>query len=343
MHQFTLDYLANYVGAKYRGDGNFLVNEVNSLKSALSSEIAFFQERKYKKDLKNTKAGIIILRENDAEFTENKNLLISTNPYVDYAKISILFHPKVHSICIHPSSAIHSSARIGSNVNIGSGVCIEEDVTIGDNVSILANSFIGKGVTIGNDTSIDSNVSIYHGCILGKRCLIKANAVIGGDGFGHANDKGVWIKIPQLGKVILGNNVEIGSGTCVDRGSLEDTVIEDNVVIDNLCQVAHNVYIGYGTAIAGGVIIAGGVHIGRHCLIGGASVLNGYIRIADGASITGMSMVIRSIETKDTYSSGIPTQTNKQWRKTAALTLQIDKLYMRIKKLEQQFNNSEEV
>lgn len=162
---------------------------------------------------------------------------------------------------------------------------------------------------------------------LGESCLIQSGCVIGGDGFGYANERGEWIKIPQLGEVRIGNRVEIGACTTVDRGALDDTVIADNVIIDNQCQIAHNVEIGYGTAIAGGSVFAGSTKIGKYCIIGGAAVVNGHIRVCDQVTITGMSMVMRSIDEPGIYSSGIPAQSNKEWRKVAARTMHIDDMH----------------
>ena len=215
---------------------------------------------------------------------------------------------------------------------------IESGVVLGDDVVIGAGCFVGKGSRIGARTQLWANVSIYHGVQLGEDCLIQSSAVIGSDGFGYANEKGQWIKIPQTGGVIIGNRVEIGACTCIDRGALDPTVIEDNVIIDNLCQIAHNVHIGYGTAVAGGVIMAGSLKVGKFCQIGGASVINGHMEICDGAIITGMCMVMTPITEKGIYSSGIPAQTNKEWRKTAALTLNIDEMNKRLKALEKRLS-----
>ncbi len=178
---------------------------------------------------------------------------------------------------------------------------------------------------------------------LGDDCLVQSGTVIGSDGFGYANDKGEWIKIPQLGSVRIGNRVEIGACTTIDRGALEDTIIEDNVILDNQLQIAHNVQIGYGTVMPGGTIVAGSTKIGKYCQIGGASVLNGHITIADGVAITGMGMVMRSIEEKGLYSSGIPLQTNREWRKTATRVHRIDEMNKRLKAVEKQLEQKEEI
>ncbi len=337
MQNLSLQYLADFLSAKYIGDGAYTITGISSLKNATAQDISFINNIKYKDDLLASKAGIILIPEAYQNLLPQKNLILVDDPYVGYAKISNLLNPKQFDFTgIHPTAVIETSVSLHDSVTIGPHAYIGHNTKIGNNVFIGANVTIGKNVIIGDNSVIEANAVIYSNTVLGQKCFIKANATLGGDGYGHANDKGTWIKIPQLGKVILGNNVEIGSSTCVDCGSLEDTIIEDDVIIDNLCQIAHNVHIGAHTAIAGGVILAGGVKIGKYCSVGGASVLNGYITVADGSIITGMSMVMRSITIKGVYSSGIPAQENKKWRKTAALTMQIDKLNSRLKDLEQQ-------
>ncbi len=207
-------------------------------------------------------------------------------------------------------------------------------------MQIGAGCFIGKNAAIGADTKLWANVTIYHNVVLGEQCLVQSSTVIGADGFGYANNKGEWVKIPQLGSVRIGNRVEIGACTTIDRGALGDTIIEDNVIIDNQMQIAHNVQIGYGTAMAGGTIVAGSTKIGKYCIIGGASVLNGHIEIADGVTITGMGMVMRSIEEKGMFSSGIPLQPNREWRKTAARVMKIDEMNKRLKTVEKKLEEN---
>jgi UDP-3-O-[3-hydroxymyristoyl] glucosamine N-acyltransferase len=255
--------------------------------------------------------------------------------YVAFAKVAQAFDPTPRTATgIAPSAVIDESVQLGQGVSIGANAVIEAGAVIGDNVSIGAGCVIGQAVKIGKNTQLWANVTLYHEVIIGENCLIHSGAVIGSDGFGNANERGEWIKIPQIGTVRIGNRVEIGAATCIDRGTLDDTVIEDNVVIDNLLQIAHNVRIGYGTAMAGGTVVGGSTTIGKYCMIGGASVLNGHINIADGCLITGMGMVMRSLTEKDVYSSGIPLQTNKQWRKTAALVHRISDINSRVKWLE---------
>lgn len=340
MATFRLIELAEHIGGTLKGNADLAIDSIAALNKAQSSQITFISNAKYRENLTACQAGAIIVSPADAEFcAPEQNLIIVDNPYVAYAKLSQYMDstPKAASQ-IHPSAVISSDAKLGQNVSVGANAMIESGVVLGDDVVIGAGCFIGKGSRIGARTQLWANVSIYHGVQLGEDCLIQSSAVIGSDGFGYANEKGQWIKIPQTGGVIIGNRVEIGACTCIDRGALDPTVIEDNVIIDNLCQIAHNVHIGYGTAVAGGVIMAGSLKVGKFCQIGGASVINGHMEICDGAIITGMCMVMKPITEKGIYSSGIPAQTNKEWRKTAALTLNIDEMNKRLKALEKRLS-----
>ncbi|MFQ1050150.1 UDP-3-O-(3-hydroxymyristoyl)glucosamine N-acyltransferase [Avibacterium paragallinarum] len=339
---YSLKELAQQIGATIRGNANVLIDSIAPLDKAQSNQLTFISNIKFRDLLAQSQAGILVVSENDVEFcSPESNLLIVKDPYVAYAVLAQYMDstPKA-AAGIAPSAVISAAAKFGENVSIGANAVIEDDVELGDNVIIGAGCFIGKGAKIGANTQLWANVNIYHQVQIGEHCLIQSGAVIGSDGFGYANDKGRWIKIPQTGTVIIGNHVEIGACTCIDRGALDATVIEDNVIIDNLCQIAHNVNIGTGTAVAGGVIMAGSLKVGRYCLIGGASVINGHMEIADKVTVTGMGMVMRPITEPGVYSSGIPLQPNKEWRKTAALTLDIDKMNKRLKAVEKKLNNA---
>ncbi|MFQ1013801.1 UDP-3-O-(3-hydroxymyristoyl)glucosamine N-acyltransferase [Avibacterium paragallinarum] len=339
---YSLKELAQQIGATIRGNANVLIDSIAPLDKAQSNQLTFISNIKFRDLLAQSQAGILVVSESDVEFcSPESNLLIVKDPYVAYAVLAQYMDstPKA-AAGIAPSAVISASAKLGENVSIGANAVIEDDVELGDNVIIGAGCFIGKGAKIGANTQLWANVNIYHQVQIGEHCLIQSGAVIGSDGFGYANDKGRWIKIPQTGTVIIGNHVEIGACTCIDRGALDATVIEDNVIIDNLCQIAHNVHIGTGTAVAGGVIMAGSLKVGRYCLIGGASVINGHMEIADKVTVTGMGMVMRPITEPGVYSSGIPLQPNKEWRKTAALTLDIDKMNKRLKAVEKKLNNA---
>ncbi|MCK3658660.1 UDP-3-O-(3-hydroxymyristoyl)glucosamine N-acyltransferase [Pasteurellaceae bacterium Pebbles2] len=336
MRSYTLKELAEHIGGALRGSADVVVTGIAPLDKASKSHLTFISNVKYRPYLTLSQAGILVVSEADVEFcAENANLIIVKNPYVAYALLAQYMDstPKAATE-ISPSAVISDTALLGKNVSVGANAVIEDGAVIGDNAVIGAGCFIGKNAKIGANTQLWANVSIYHNVEIGDSCLIQSGAVIGSDGFGYANERGQWIKIPQTGSVIIGNHVEIGACTCIDRGALDNTVIEDNVIIDNLCQIAHNVHIGTGTAVAGGVIMAGSLKVGRYCQIGGASVINGHMEICDQAIITGMSMVMKPITEKGIYSSGIPAQTNKEWRKTAALTMDIDKMNKRLKAVE---------
>ncbi|MGF7452710.1 UDP-3-O-(3-hydroxymyristoyl)glucosamine N-acyltransferase [Pasteurella bettyae] len=339
MQHYSLKELAEQIGATIRGNADVTVESIAPLDKATKNQLTFISNAKFRPLLSKSEAGILVISEADIEFCrENSNLIITKNPYVAYAILAQYMDttPKA-ATNIAPSAVISNSAKLGKNVSVGANAVIEDNVEIGDNAIIGAGCFIGKNTKIGENTQLWANVSIYHNVQIGTNCLIQSGAIIGSDGFGYANERGRWIKIPQTGSVHIGNHVEIGACTCIDRGALDPTVIEDNVIIDNLCQIAHNVHIGTGTAIAGGVIMAGSLTVGRYCQIGGASVINGHMEICDQAVITGMSMILRPITEPGIYSSGIPAQLNKEWRKTAALTLDIDKMNKRLKALEKKF------
>lgn len=336
MKTFRLSELAEQIGGTLRGDADLVISSIAPLEKATNSQITFISNAKYREKLTACQAGAIMVTEADVPFCrDDQALIICPNPYLAYAILAQYMDstPKPAQ-GISPSAVISPEAKLGNNVSVGANAVIESGVELGDDVVIGVGCFIGKNSKIGARTKLWANVAVYHQVQIGSDCLIQASAVIGSDGFGYANDKGQWIKIPQTGGVIIGNRVEIGACTCIDRGALDPTVIEDNVIIDNLCQIAHNVHIGFGTAVAGGVIMAGSLKVGRFCQIGGASVINGHMEICDGAIITGMGMVMRPITEKGIYSSGIPLQPNKEWRKTAALTMNIDKINERLKAVE---------
>ncbi|KGQ30970.1 UDP-3-O-(3-hydroxymyristoyl) glucosamine N-acyltransferase [Gallibacterium genomosp. 2] len=341
MQQYRLIDLAEKVGGTLKGNADIFVESIAPLERATSQQLTFISNPKFRPLLAQSQAGVLLVSEADLPYcADDQNVIVVKDPYVAYAILAQLMDTTPQpSADIAESAVISTSALLGKNVSIGANAVIEDGAIIGDDVCIGAGCFIGKNAKIGARTKLWANVSVYHNVEIGEDCLIQSSAVIGSDGFGYANEKGKWIKIPQTGSVIIGNCVEIGACTCIDRGALDSTVIEDNVIIDNLCQIAHNVHIGTGTAIAGGVIMAGSLHVGRYCLIGGASVINGHMEICDGVTITGMGMVMRPITKPGVYSSGIPLQTNKEWRKTAALTLGINDMNKRLKALEKQIKN----
>ncbi len=343
MKTLTLAELATITGGELFGDESLVVSRVAPMDKAQEGDVTFLSNPKYAKHLSECQATVVMVK---AEHKDQcvGNALVVSDPYVAFARVvqAMDTTPKP-SDDIAPSAVIAADVKMGENVTIGANAVIETGVELGDNVSVGAGCFIGKNAKLGNNTKLWANVTIYHEVSLGDDCLVQSGTVIGSDGFGYANDKGEWIKIPQLGSVRIGNRVEIGACTTIDRGALEDTIIEDNVILDNQLQIAHNVQIGYGTVMPGGTIVAGSTKIGKYCQIGGASVLNGHITIADGVAITGMGMVMRSIEEKGLYSSGIPLQTNREWRKTATRVHRIDEMNKRLKAVEKQLEQKEEI
>ncbi|WP_281071705.1 UDP-3-O-(3-hydroxymyristoyl)glucosamine N-acyltransferase [Succinivibrio dextrinosolvens] len=326
--------IADKIGAQLVGDGNIDIKAVANLKTAKENEISFLSDPKYKSVLSESNAGAVILKQTDVEHAKGAALVLD-DPYVGFAKVAQLLDstPAV-SEGVHPSAVVDETAVLGQNVALGPGVHVQKGAVIGNNVQLGSNVVIGQNAKIGDNTKIYPNVSVYHDCQIGSDCLIQSGAVIGSDGFGYANQRGEWIKIPQTGRVIIGNRVEIGACTCIDRGAIDDTVIADNVIIDNLCQIAHNDKIGYGTAIAGQTTIAGSVTIGKYCIIGGTSIINGHIDICDGVTLTGNTVVMRTIEKPGVYSSSIPCVTNKEWRLNTSRYMHINDMYHRILALE---------
>ncbi|NAW65594.1 UDP-3-O-(3-hydroxymyristoyl)glucosamine N-acyltransferase [Photobacterium halotolerans] len=334
MAALTLAALAEKLGAELRGDAAAEVTAIAGLGQAGSGQITFLSSSKYRQHLQACKATAVMLTPADAEYFDG-NALIVKDPYLAYAKVAQwLDSTPASAVDIAPSAYIAPDAVLGEGVAVGHNAVIESGVVLGDHVQVGPGCFVGKGARLGSRTKLWANVSIYHNVVLGDDCLVQSGTVIGSDGFGYANDKGQWQKIPQLGTVRIGNRVEIGACTTIDRGALEDTLIADGVIIDNQCQIAHNVSIGENTAVAGATVMAGSLKVGKHCFIGGASVFNGHMEITDGVTVTGMAMVMRPITEPGVYSSGIPLQTNREWRKTAARVLKIEEMNKRLKSVE---------
>lgn len=296
---FKVKDLADALGLSYSGDGEKVLKDVNTLSAATADELTFLDNEKYVPQLSSTQAGAVILHSKHAESCPKETTaLISDMPYVDYAKALALFYPQKPSSAIHPSAVVEKSAHIGAGVSIG------------------ANSYIGEEVEIGEGTVVEAGVTITHAHV-GKRCIIHSGAVIGGDGFGFAFDGQTVHKVPQVGMVKIGNDVEIGSCCTVDRGSLEDTIIGDQVKVDNLVQIAHNVKIGAGSQIVAQTGIAGSSKIGKGVIIGGQCGIVGHIELADGVMIAARSGVTKTLTTKGTY-AGFPAVEFKTWKRMQA-------------------------
>jgi UDP-3-O-[3-hydroxymyristoyl] glucosamine N-acyltransferase len=336
MISYSLKQLAEQVGAEVAGDENTLVTSIGTLAASVEGQISFLSNSKYRSQLSDTKASAVIISPDDVPHCPCAALVMA-NPYVGFARVAQILDTTPDAASdISPQASIDNTATLGTNVKVGPFVVIEAGADIGDDVQIGAGCFIGKDTVIGQGTKIWANTTLYHNVIVGEECLIQSNTVIGADGFGYANDNGQWIKIPQIGRVIIGNNVEIGASTTVDRGALEDTVIRDGVIIDNQCQIAHNATIKENAAIAGCTVVAGSTTIGKYCTIGGMSAITGHVEIADNVHFTGMAMVTKGVSEPGLYSSGIPAMPSKEWRKTAIGIRNLTSLNQRVKKLEKQ-------
>lgn len=333
---YTLSELAAAIGATVQGDGGCKIHNIASIAHAKEGDISFLVDRKYQKYLMRTKASAILLDKKLATSCP-VNALIMQDPKLGFIKLLALLRPQsLPPTGIHPTAIIGGNCQIHHTVFIGPYVVIEVNVTIGARTVIGAGTSIGSNSQVGADCCLHSRVTLYHETILGDRNIIHSGAVIGADGFGFIQDKErcQWIGVPQIGRVIIGNDVEIGANTTIDRGALDDTIIGNGVKIDNLVMVGHNVRIGDHTAIAGCAGIAGSTTVGQHCMIGASAGLNGHITICDYAVITGMGMIQKSITEPGIYSSGTGMQTNREWRKSVVRFRQLDELAKRLKRLE---------
>ncbi|MFI3246086.1 MAG: UDP-3-O-(3-hydroxymyristoyl)glucosamine N-acyltransferase [Ferrimonas sp.] len=342
MTQYTLAQLASALGARLQGNSDTLIEGVATLEGAQAGQITFLSNSKYRSQLASTQAAAVLLSESDAEHYQG-NALVMDDPYVGFARVAQLLDTTPAAASgIHPSAVIHETAQIGEDVSIGANAVIEANAVLGQGVQVGAGSVVGQACYVGANSKLWANVTLYHQVVLGENCIIHAGCVIGSDGFGYANEKGNWIKIPQTGRVIIGDDVEIGANTCIDRGAINDTIIEQGCIIDNLVQIAHNDVIGAHTAIAGATVLAGSTTIGHHCIIGGNSAIAGHIEIAPGTHINGMSGVTGSISEPGLYGSTPPLQEAKSWRKNSVRIRQLDDMYRRLRALEKQLAERDE-
>lgn len=339
--KYSLGALAEHVEATLHGDPALDIEGVAPLHLAGAGQLSFLSSSAFRKHLTQTRAAAVILRAEDLDACPTAALVVS-DPYLAYARIAaLLIEPPAMPQGIHSSAVVADDARVADSAWIGPNSVVESDARIGDGVFIGPGCVVGAGAEIGANSQLVANVTVCHGVVLGKRVLVHPGAVIGADGFGLANDRGRWIKVPQLGSVRIGDDAEVGANTTIDRGALEDTVIEEGAKLDNLIQIAHNVRVGAHTAIAACVGIAGSASIGRHCTLAGGVGVVGHLEIADNVHVTGMSMVTRSITEPGVYSAGVPLEPNRQWHKNFVRFKQLDDMARRLKALEKQINSAE--
>ncbi|MEE1888532.1 UDP-3-O-(3-hydroxymyristoyl)glucosamine N-acyltransferase [Pseudomonas carassii] len=330
----TLGQLAEALGAELKGPEALQITGLATLQEAGSGQLSFLANKQYRKFLDDSSASAVLLKAEDAEGFAG-NALIVPDPYLAYARISHLFDPKPKAVAgIHPSAVVAEDAQVDASASIGPFAVIESGARIGANVTVGAHCFVGARCVIGEGGWLAPRVTLYHDVTIGKRVVIQSGAVIGGEGFGFANEKGIWRKIAQIGGVTLGDDVEIGVNTAVDRGALSDTRIGDGVKLDNQIQIAHNVQVGDHTAMAACVGISGSTRIGKHCMIAGGVGMVGHIDVCDNVFVSGMTMVTRSITEPGGYSSGTAMQPLAEWRKSAARIRQLDEMSKRLQQLE---------
>ena len=324
---YTAAGLAERFGLDVVGDGKATVAGVSTLAGAKPGQLGFLANPRYRNQLASTQASVVVMRADDANESP-MTALVARDPYAAFARIAALFEP----VSEHPAG-IHSSAVIAADAVIDPSAHIGAFVSIGARSHIGAGAVVGPGCVIGDDcvvgagSELIARVTLVTRVRLGQRVRIHPGAVLGADGFGLAMDEGRWLKVPQLGGVVIGDDCEIGANTCIDRGALDDTVLEEDVRLDNQIQIGHNVRIGAHTAMAGCSAAAGSAKIGRYCLIGGGAGVLGHLEICDQAVVTAMSLVTHSIREPGEYSSGTPLMDNRSWRKSAARFKQLDKLF----------------
>jgi UDP-3-O-[3-hydroxymyristoyl] glucosamine N-acyltransferase len=337
----SLTELVARFGGELVGDGARTIRQVAPLERASFDEIGFVAQSKYLTQLSGSSAGAVILPVDARDATELPRIL-TPNPYLYFARVSALLNPPPRPPAgIHPAATVDPDADIAADASIAAGAVVGCGARIGARTVVGANCVVGDQARIGADCLLHANVTVYHRCEVGDRAILHAGCVIGSDGFGFAPSEGGWEKIPQIGRVLIGNDVEVGACTTIDRGALEDTVIEEGVKLDNLIQVAHNVHIGAHTAIAACTGIAGSTKIGRHCMIGGAAMIFGHIEIADGTRISTNTLITKSLPKAGTYTSALPFSEHEVWQKNAVHMRNLDKLVNRVKELEKKLKELE--
>ncbi|MEQ9464840.1 MAG: UDP-3-O-(3-hydroxymyristoyl)glucosamine N-acyltransferase [Haliea sp.] len=331
---YSLGELAETLGVHLDGDPEVRVTGLSTLALAGPQQLSFLSNSKYLAQLERTHAAAVILRPEQAGQCPVACLL-SDNPYLTFARATALFAGEARPPAgVHPSAVVAFDASIHGEAAVGPNAVIESGATLGAGVIVGANVTIGADCHVGAGTRLHPGVVLGRGVRLGEHCTIHSNAVLGADGFGFAPSASGWQKIHQLGGVRIGDRVEVGACTTIDRGALEDTVVEDGAIIDNLVQIAHNCHIGKNTAIAGCTGLAGSTIIGANCTLAGGVGVVGHVEICDNVHITGMTMVTKSITEPGSYSSGTPMSSTRDWKRSAVRFAQLDSIQKRLAELE---------
>ncbi len=340
----ALGELQAALGGELQGHTDLRITRIAALDSAGADAISFVSHPRYVAQLRTTAAACLIvgpaLRD---EAVARGAALITPDPYLYFARLTQWWAARTRPVAargVHPAAVVDATAVLGAEVSIGPGAVIEAGAVVGEGAQIGANCFIGHGVQIGAHTRLAPRVTLMHGTVLGARCLLHSGVVIGADGFGFAPSQGRWVKIEQLGGVTIGDDVEIGANTCIDRGALEDTVIGQGVKLDNLIQIGHNVQVGDHSAMAGCAGVAGSARIGKGCTVGGGAVILGHLELADGVHVSASSTVMRSIKRPGQYSGVFPIDDNAAWEKNAATLRHLHGMRDRLRALERQLQDS---
>jgi len=334
--------IAARLGGELLGDPHVEISAVGTLRGAGAGAISFLAQPRFRPDLATTGASAVIVGMDDRDASALPRI-VCKDPYAYFARVSALLNPPPPVIPgIDPSAIVASDAVVAATAQVGPGCVIGAGARIGSQASLGAGCIMGERSTIGPDCRLHARVTIYAGCEIGARSVVHSGAVIGADGFGYAPEGGRWLKIPQIGRVLIGDDVEIGANTTIDRGAIEDTIIEDGVKLDNQIQIGHNCRIGAQTAIAGCVGIAGSTTIGRHCMIGGAAMIGGHLTIVDRVIVAGSTIVTKSIRAPGTYLSVFPAEEAREWRRIVAHLRGLARLTDRLRELDRRVQHLEQ-
>ena len=337
----TLAQIASRLGGRVAGDSQVLIRQVAALEHAGEGEISFFASSRYRKQLEGTHASAVIVGEKSEALTA-KPRIVCGNPYAYFARVAQLFHPRAHCVAgIDPGARVAHGASVAASARLEAGVVVDEGAKVGERAWIGAGSYVGPGASIGADSRLHPSVVVYAHCRIGARAIVHSGVVIGADGFGFAPDSGEWVKIPQTGRVLIGDDVEIGANTTIDRGAMSDTVIGDGVKIDNQVQIGHGVRVGANTVIAGCAGIAGSATIGKGCIIAGAAMLQEHIVVCDGAQISTGTLVTHSINKPGVYTGFFPVDEHENWRRNAVAIRHLAELARRVHALEKLLQQKE--
>lgn len=335
MANIALGELAAQLGGELRGDAATMITGIASLATAQAGQLSFLANRKYRSQLAACRAGAVLLDAASAVDYPGDAIVVG-DPYLAFARASGLFaNAPEPSGEVHPRACIDPTATLGEGVSVGAGAVIEAGAVVGAGSVIGANSVVGSAAVVGQQCRLAANVTLYYGVVLGDRVTLHAGVVIGADGFGFApNGQGGWQKIHQLGGVRIGDDVEIGANSTVDRGALADTVVGNQVILDNHVQIGHNASVGDGTAMVAFSALAGSASVGKNCILAGAAGVVGHISICDGVQVTAKSLVTNNITTPGSYSAGTPLLPSAQWRRSAVRFGQLDEMARQIKELQ---------